>query len=97
MGGAPGLRVRLLGPPGNPQGIGATMRLHFDKLASPAYESQAGSGYWSQDSAVLVAGIPSAPREISVLWPGGKTTKAALPAAAREILVDYQGGVKRIR
>ena len=97
VGGAPGLRVRLLGPSGNPQGIGATVRLHFDKGIGAAREIHAGSGYWSQDSAVAVLSIPEPPRHISVLWPGGKTVKAAVPALAREIAVDYDGSVKLVR
>jgi hypothetical protein len=93
-GGVPGLRVRLLGPPGNPQGIGATVRLHFEKADGPAHEVHAGSGYWSQDSAVLVLGVPESPRRISVRWPGGKTVQAEVSAGSREIAVEYDGGVK---
>jgi hypothetical protein len=95
-GGAPGLRVRLLGPPGNPQGIGATVRLHFQKADGPTHEVHAGSGYWSQDSAVVVVGVPENPRRISVLWPGGKMVQADVRAGSREIAVDYEGGVKVI-
>jgi hypothetical protein len=94
--GAPGLRVRLLGPPGNPQGIGATVRLHFQKDAGPTYEVHAGSGYWSQDSAVLVIGVPASPSRNSVRWPGGKTVLAELPADSREIAVDQQGLVLKV-
>jgi hypothetical protein len=96
-GGAPGLRVQLRGPPGNPEGIGATVRLEFDKRSGPAREIHAGSGYWSQDSAVLVLGAPELPRSISARWPGGKTTKADVPAGSREVAVDYFGGAKVIR
>src|SRR5207247_4485493 len=46
VGGAPGLRLRLLGPAGNPQGVGAVVRLLFQNGAGPAQEIHAGSGYW---------------------------------------------------
>jgi hypothetical protein len=95
--GAPGLRVRLRGPPGNPQGVGAVVRLNFESHAGPAREVHAGSGYWSQDSSVLVLATPSSPREISARWPGGATTKAAVPPGAHEITFDHKAAVTVIR
>jgi hypothetical protein len=95
--GAPGLRVRLRGPPGNPQGVGAVVRLNFESHTGPAREIHAGSGYWSQDSSVLVLATPSPPREISVHWPGGGTTKATIPPAAREIALDQKSLLTVIR
>src|SRR6185503_19372066 len=53
-----GLRVRLTGPPGNPNGIGATLRLHTADTVGPARAVHAGSGYWSQDSAIQVLAAP---------------------------------------
>ena len=43
----PGLRVKVRGPPGNPSGIGAVLRLKFGERLGPAREIHAGSGYWS--------------------------------------------------
>jgi hypothetical protein len=94
VGGKPGLRVRLKGPAGNPQGIGAVMRLKFGEQLGPAREVHAGSGYWSQDGAVQVLGMPESPRAITVRWPGGKTTTAAVPPTAREIVIDAAGALK---
>jgi hypothetical protein len=96
-GGAPGFRVRLVGPPGNPAGIGAIVRPHFDNRAGPAHEVHGGSGYWSQDSAVAILGQPKIVRHVSVLWPGGKKFKIAVPAGAREIAVNSEGGATVIR
>ncbi len=89
--GKPGLRVRLAGPPGNPDGVGATMRLVFGSRLGAAREIHGGSGYWSQDSVVQVMGCPEAPTQIWIRWPGGKTTTSAIPAGAREIKVDTDG------
>src|SRR5712675_2445485 len=63
VGGRPGLRVRLKGPGGNPQAVGAQMRLSFGPRQGPEREIHAGSGYWSQDSAVQVLGTPQAPTQ----------------------------------
>jgi hypothetical protein len=93
----PGLRVRLLGPPDNPQGFGAVARLTCGVRAGPARAVHGGSGYWSQDSAVLVLGAPQPPTEIAVRWPGGATVKAAVPSDAREISVDTRGQLKVLR
>jgi len=89
--GKPGLRVRLNGPPGNPDGVGATLRLVFGGRMGAAREIHGGSGYWSQDSVVQVMGCPETPTEIWIRWPGGKTTTSPIPAAAKEITVDTDG------
>jgi enediyne biosynthesis protein E4 len=57
----------------------------------PARELHAGAGYWSQDSAVQVLGLAGEPQAITVRWPGGKTTTAAMPRGAKEILVTPEG------
>jgi hypothetical protein len=92
--GKPGLRVRLNGPVGNPDGVGATLRLVFGDRMGAAREIHGGSGYWSQDSVVQVMGCPETPTQIWVRWPGGKTTTSPVPAGAKEITVDADGKVK---
>ena len=87
----PGLRVRLMGPPGNPMGVGATVRLRFGEQWGPAREIRAGSGYWSQDSAVLVLGCPVRPEGIWVRWPGGKIVSGAVAPEALEVVVHVDG------
>ena len=97
VGGQPGLRVRLIGPPGNPHGVGAAIRLIGQEKNGPTREIHAGSGYWSQDGAVQVLAAPAAATQIRVRWPGGKTITAALPAGAREISLDREGKVQLLR
>jgi hypothetical protein len=87
----PGLRVKLSGPPANPAGIGATVRLLFGDKPGPAREIHGGSGYWSQDSTTQVLATPETPSAISVRWPGGRVTTNAVPAGAREIAPGLQG------
>jgi hypothetical protein len=89
--GRPGLRVRLLGPEGNPDGVGAMLRLEFGSRQGAAREIHGGSGYWSQDSAVEVMGCPETPTGIWVRWPGGKTTTSAIPGGAKDVTVDTDG------
>jgi hypothetical protein len=91
--GKPGLRVRLNGPVGNPDGVGATLHLFFGDRMGAAREIHGGSGYLSQDSVVQVMGCPEPPTQIWVRWPGGKTTTSAIPAGAKEITVDTDGKV----
>jgi hypothetical protein len=94
LGGKAGLRVRLNGPSGNPNGICAVLRLKFGPRFGPAREIHAGSGYWSQDSATQVLAVPEPPTAIEVRWPGGKVTTAEIPKAAREVTADVNGGVR---
>ncbi len=95
--GRPGLRVRLEGPAGNPQGVGGVIRLKFGGRFGPAREVHAGSGYWSQDSATAVLGGTEEAKEIWVRWPGGQTTLAKVPAGAREVSLNPRGELKVVR
>ncbi len=89
----PGLRIRLEGPPGNPDGIGAALRLIFDRRMGPLREVHAGSGYWSMDSPVQVMAGAEAPRQVWVRWPGGRiTTTTEVPAGATEIIIHHPAG-----
>ncbi len=85
VGGKPGLRVRLSGPPENPDAVGASVCLVFPNRLGPVREVHAGSGYWSQDSAVMILGTDEHPSQVSVRWPGGATTITPIPTTAREI------------
>ena len=85
----PGLRVRLekLGS-GEPV-IGAVARLKFSERWGPAREVQAGSGYWSQNSSVLVLARPAQPTQLWVRWPGGATQFFPVPADSTEMTVQW--------
>jgi enediyne biosynthesis protein E4 len=88
IGARPGLRVRIKGPPGNPVGIGAILQFESDSRRGPVHEVHAGSGYWSQDSAVQVIGNPDQVRRVRVRWPGGNSTIGTVPSGSRELHVD---------
>ena len=88
----PGLRVRLHAGPANPTGVGAIARLKFSNgKLGPARLITAGSGYWSQDSAVQVLATPEPPTYLKIRWPNGKTTSTAIPQGAKEISVGTDG------
>ncbi len=93
----PGLRVRLSGPPGNPNGIGAIIRIQSGDKFGPARELHAGSGYWSQDSPVQVLARRPEPMQLWVRWPGGKSFTVAVPANATEIQVGIDGVVTQLK
>ncbi len=81
----PGLRVRVRGGAGNVSGVGAVLR----RGSGPAHEIHAGSGYWSQDSATVV--LTGVTNQLSIRWPGGKTTQHQIPAGERELTVNFDG------
>jgi hypothetical protein len=89
----PGLRVRLQGPAGNSRAIGAAMRLVYGDKMGPLREIHAGSGFWSQDSAVQVLGKSTEPTALWVRWPGGKITQSPLSAGLRQAEVDTNGNI----
>jgi hypothetical protein len=93
-GGRSGLRVRLHGPAQNPLAIGATLRVVRRNQPGPAREIQAGSGYWSQNSAVQILAPLEGDAKLWVRWPGGKVVSAPLPQGAREVSLNLNGEVK---
>jgi len=87
----PGLRVVLVGPLGNPDAIGAQLRVRYAAGRSgPCRSVQAGSGYWSQDSATQVLGCAEVPVALWIRWPGGAEQTVQLKAQESEIQVEYQ-------
>jgi len=97
VGAKPGLRLKLKGPPGNPWGIGARIRLQSSQRMGPVRELHAGSGYWSQDSLVPVIGYATYPEKIEVMWPGGKSSIYLVPAGSLEVELDASGSIKSAR
>jgi hypothetical protein len=95
--GKPGLRVRLKGPPGNPFGFGAQMRLKSGDHLGPVREVHGGGGYWSQDSPVQVLTGGEGPLEVWVRWPGGKSHTVAVPSGAAEIQIAIDGQVTPLK
>ncbi|MBL9134937.1 MAG: VCBS repeat-containing protein [Verrucomicrobiales bacterium] len=85
----PGLRVRLMGPPGNLSGIGAAIRVGADERWGPTREIHGGSGYWSQDSAIQVLAVPNGATTVQVRWPGGVVQNAPIPEGAKEVVIDF--------
>ena len=75
------------GRPGNPDGIGAQLRIVYGGPEGPVREVQAGSGYWSQNGAVQVFGLSATPVAVRARWPGGGETRVVVPAGAREVVV----------
>ncbi len=95
----PGLRVRLVGPPGNREAVGAVVRLVTEQGPGPAREIHAGSGYWSQDSAVPVLSAPTNAvlQSLWVRWPGGKVTTSPVSAGAKELRIHMSGAAEQLR
>jgi hypothetical protein len=94
IGAKAGLRVRLAGPIGNRNGVGATIRLVYEDGYGPAREVHLGSGYWSQDSMVQVMGLRDQAKGVWVRWPGGDTTNVPLPEGASDVTVDFTGNLE---
>jgi hypothetical protein len=91
--GLPGLRVKLTGSGTNPQAFGSVIRVKRGNQWGAARELHAGSGYWSQDSAVQVFGCPATATEIQVLWPDGKMTASKIPLPALEVSLRSNGDI----
>jgi hypothetical protein len=86
-----GLRVTLKGPPGNPEGVGAWLRVGYaDGRWGPVREVQAGSGYWSQNAAAQVLGLVDRPEGIRVRWPGGQEQTVKLGSEVWDVLVAHE-------
>ncbi len=86
-GAKPGLRVRVEGPPSNPSGIGAQLRIAYSDHMGPVREIHAGSGYWSQNGAVQIFGTSAVPVAVWVRWPGGREDRVPVAHSAPEVVV----------
>jgi enediyne biosynthesis protein E4 len=89
---SPGLRVTLQGPSGNPNAIGAAVRLRTHDLLGPAHEIRAGTGWHSQDSTTLILPRPTSTAQLLVRWPGGTSTQITVPAHATTLVVPPPTG-----
>ncbi len=92
----PGLRVRLMGPEKNPTAVGSVVQIVYKDNFGPARQIHAGSGYWSQDSPVLVFGLKEDPQKIKIKWPDGNITQSEIPGGAKEISVYMTGEVFKL-
>lgn len=91
--GRPGLRLRLEGPPANPEAIGATVRLRFsDGRLGPLQERRVGGGYGSQDGSTLILATPSEPDSLEIRWPAGRTERVPIPAGSTRLVVPWSPG-----
>ena len=88
-GAKPGLRVRLEGPPSNPDAIGAQVRIVYGGRMGPVREIQAGSGYWSENGAEQVFGLAAPPTAVWVRWPGGAETRTPVTATDKAVVVTF--------
>lgn len=89
-GARPGWRVVLNGPPGNPSGLGAVLRLRYPgDRRGPARVVTGGSGYASQDAGVVVLGGVGAPDALEVRWPGGREQVVPLAGVTGEVRVRH--------
>jgi hypothetical protein len=88
-GATPGLVVRLVGPAGNPTGIGAHLRLRYGDREGPVREVQAGSGYWSQNGAQQVLGRAGQATALWIRWPGGRAQVVPLVSGQAEATVQF--------
>jgi hypothetical protein len=91
VGGRPGLRVRLVGSDGNPMALGAQIRPVRSGKPGPVREVQAGNGYQSQNSAVVVMGPREEVTAVWVRWPGGRVTTIEIPPDVRGVSIDVRG------
>ncbi len=94
LGARPGIRVRLLGPPTNPDAVGAILRVESGGRLSPAREIQKGSGYWSQNAATQVFARADGAAKLHIRWPGGRETATPIPAEAGEVLIRVDGSLQ---
>lgn len=93
--GKQGLRVTLHGPVGNPDALGAQMRLRYaDGRLGPCRTVSAGAGYWSESAATQVLGCAGEPTALWLRWPGGREQSLPLDKNVGEVSVHFKNEPK---
>jgi len=88
VGAKPGLRVRLQGSAGNPDAVGAVVRIEYaDGRLGPAHEVRSGGGYWSHDELAPTLGFGDRPVAVRVRWPGGAESRTPVGSPDEELLL----------
>lgn len=88
-----GLRVRLIGPESNRNAVGSSLRIVYrDGSKGPRRAIQAGTGYWSQNSAIQVMGTSGEPIQIEVTWFDGTVETVETQPGVDEYEITYRGG-----
>jgi hypothetical protein len=86
-----GLRVTLHGGPGNPDAVGAQLRvLYAHDRRGPCRGVTAGTGYWSQDAATQVLGCAEEPVALWIRWPGGKEQTVPVEKGQWDVPVAFK-------
>jgi enediyne biosynthesis protein E4 len=94
-GGKRGLRVTLHGVSGNPDAIGAQMRVRYSGGGlGPCRCITAGTGYWSQDGTTQVLGCAKDPIGLWIRWPGGREESVPLEKDVWDVNVVFKDGSK---
>ncbi|MEN9678172.1 MAG: hypothetical protein RIS76_4068, partial [Verrucomicrobiota bacterium] len=88
VGARPGLRIRLSGPAGNPDGVGAVFWPVRGGRRGAAQTVTSGGGYWSQPSVVGVIG-GDRPEAVEVQWPDGRTHRAVVAPGLPELRIAH--------
>lgn len=90
-----GLRVILHGEAGNPEAIGAAMRVRYSEgRLGPCRTITAGSGYWSESAATQVLGCGQTPGALWIRWPGGREETVQLENNVWDLSVDSKNRLK---
>ena len=87
-----GLLIRLVGPGGNLDAIGSGIRIVYKGGSKgPFREIQAGSGYWSQNSAIQVMGTAGNVKSIDIRWPDGSRQTVPAKPGQMDYVITYHG------
>ena len=87
----PGLRVRLAGTAGNPDGIGAQLRLFAGERGGAMRGLHQGGGYWSVDSPTVALTHAEPPTALDVKWPDGAVKRYPLTPGVKQITAKPDG------
>lgn len=87
----PGFRVSVTGPKGNPDALGAFLRLQTPAGSARANSVGGAAGYWSQAGTGILFGKPAEGATLEVVWPGGRREVHPLPSEADDVQVTESG------
>jgi len=89
------IKIKLIGPEKNPDGIGAKISLYYNGKIQQAFQQKTVRGYLSSNEPAVHFGLgkTNSIDSVIVIWPDGKESRLTTVTANQEAKADYKTAI----